>query len=157
MLSGLLSDSWFARWPSSTSPIDDDFDSAISVAGHADEQGLGREDLGVIAASAHLQGWIGEFAYMRLPHWFQGGVGRHSVGRRGRRIGQRRGSAGRGAESKIIIDEAGSLQNLGDLRVDRTPANKASWYPVVLAYRQAGMFVTYLRESDWPGGHSIVW
>ena len=24
------------------------------------------------------------------------------------------------------------------------------WYPVVLAYRQAGMFVNYLRESDRP-------
>lgn len=26
----------------------------------------------------------------------------------------------------------------------------ASWYPVVLAYRQAGMFVTYLHDSDGP-------
>jgi hypothetical protein len=30
--------------------------------------------------------------------------------------------------------------------------NKPAWYEVVLAYREAGMFVTYLRESD---GHAF--
>jgi hypothetical protein len=100
---------------------------------------------------AHLQGWIGAIAYMRLPHWFKeglavmvsGGGGAELVSEEEARAAIRRGE-------EIVIDEAGSLQNLGDLQVDRTPANKAPWYPVVLAYRQAGMFVTYLRESDRP-------
>jgi hypothetical protein len=52
---------------------------------------------------------------------------------------------------QIAIDEAGSLQNLADIRFDRAPVKTTpSWYPVVLAYRQAGMFVNYLRESDQP-------
>jgi hypothetical protein len=51
---------------------------------------------------------------------------------------------------QIVIDDAGSLQNLVDIRLERAPAKKAPWYPVVLAYRQAGMFVNYLRESDVP-------
>jgi hypothetical protein len=51
----------------------------------------------------------------------------------------------------IAIDDAGSLQNLTDIRFERAPAKTApSWYPVVLAYRQAGMFVNYLRDSDRP-------
>ena len=40
--------------------------------------------------------------------------------------------------------------NLFGIRFERTPAKTTSWYPVVLAYRQAGMFVKYLRESDRP-------
>ena len=52
---------------------------------------------------------------------------------------------------QIAIEDAESLQSLGDIRFDRAPAKTGpSWYPVVLAYRQAGMFVSYLRESDGP-------
>jgi hypothetical protein len=100
---------------------------------------------------AHLQGWIGAIADMRLPRWFKeglavmasGGGGAEMVSEEEARAAIRRGE-------QIVIDEAGSLQNLGDLRVERTPADKAAWYPIVLAYRQAGMFVTDLRESDRP-------
>jgi hypothetical protein len=51
---------------------------------------------------------------------------------------------------KIVIDEAGSFQNLTEVRLETAPLNRPSWYPVVLAYRQAGLFVNYLRESDGP-------
>jgi hypothetical protein len=52
---------------------------------------------------------------------------------------------------QVAIDDAGSFQNLAAIRFDRAPAKAApSWYPVVLAYRQAGMFVNFLRESDGP-------
>jgi hypothetical protein len=50
---------------------------------------------------------------------------------------------------QIAIDDAGGLQNLVGIRFDGAPAKTTpAWYPVVLAYRQAGMFVNYLRESD---------
>jgi hypothetical protein len=51
---------------------------------------------------------------------------------------------------QIAIDDAGGLQDLlADIRFDRVPAKTTpSW--VVLAYRQAGRFVTYLREKDRP-------
>jgi hypothetical protein len=52
---------------------------------------------------------------------------------------------------QIAIDDAGGLQNLVGIRFDKAPAKTTpSWYPVVLAYRQAGTFVNYLRESDGP-------
>jgi hypothetical protein len=51
---------------------------------------------------------------------------------------------------KIVIDDAGSLRKLTDVALEKEPANRPSWYSVVLAYREAGMFVNYLRESDEP-------
>jgi hypothetical protein len=51
---------------------------------------------------------------------------------------------------KIVIDDAGSPSTLADLQVEKVAENRPPWYPVVLAYREAGMFVNYLRESDRP-------
>lgn len=101
---------------------------------------------------AHIQGWIGGTAYIfRLPNWFKeglavmvsGGGGAELVSEEEARAAIQRGN-------QIAIDDAGNLQAMGSVRLERTPAEKPSWYPVVLAYRQAGMFVNYLRESDGP-------
>ena len=101
---------------------------------------------------AHLQGWIGTHAYIRLPNWFKeglavmvsGGGGAELVSEEEARAAIRRGE-------QIAIDDAGSLKSLGDIRFDGAPAKTVpSWYPIVLAYREAGMFVNYLRESDGP-------
>jgi hypothetical protein len=99
---------------------------------------------------AHIQGWIGAIAYIHLPNWFKEGLavlvsaggGAELVSEEEARVAIQRGE-------QIVIDDAGSLQNLVDIRFDRAPAKTTpSWYPVVLAYREAGMFVSYLRESD---------
>jgi|KBSMisStandDraft_5_1062788.scaffolds.fasta_scaffold688870_2 hypothetical protein len=99
---------------------------------------------------AHLQGWIGTNAVLHLPSWFNeglavmvsGGGGAELVSEEEARTAIQRGE-------QIAIDDAGSLQSLSGIRFDRVPAKTApSWYPVVLAYRQAGLFVNYLRESD---------
>jgi hypothetical protein len=100
---------------------------------------------------AHLQGWIGVNGFIHLPSWFReglavmvsGGGGAELVGEVEARAAIQRGE-------QITIDDTGSLQSLG-IRFDRAPATtNPSWYPVVLAYRQAGMFVNYLREQDAP-------
>jgi hypothetical protein len=101
---------------------------------------------------AHLQGWIGANAFIHLPNWFKeglavmvsGGGGAELVSEEEARAAIQRGE-------QIAIDEAGSLKSLGGIRFDRAPVTMApSWYPVVLAYRQAGMFANYLREKDEP-------
>jgi len=100
---------------------------------------------------AHIQGWIGANAYIHLPNWFKeglavmvsGGGGAELVSEEEARAAIQRGE-------QIIIDDSGSLKNLVDVRLERAPATKPAWYPVVLAYREAGMFVTYLREGDRP-------
>jgi hypothetical protein len=101
---------------------------------------------------AHIQRWVGVNAYIHLPNWFleglavmvSGGGGAELVTEEEARAAIQRGE-------QIAIDDAGGLQNLAGIRFDGTPAKTTpSWYPVVLAYRQAGMFVNYLRESNRP-------
>jgi hypothetical protein len=98
---------------------------------------------------AHIQGWIGGYAYLYLPNWFKeglavmlsGGGGAELVNEDDARAAIQRGE-------RLVIDDAGSLTKLTDVRLEKTPANTPPWYPVVLAYREAGMFVNYLRDSD---------
>jgi hypothetical protein len=100
---------------------------------------------------AHLQGWIGANAYIHLPNWFKEGLavmaseggGAELVSEDEARAAIRRGE-------QLVVDSAGSLQNLVDVRLEKAPAGKPPWYPVVLAYREAGIFVSYLQESDRP-------
>jgi hypothetical protein len=57
------------------------------------------------------------------------------------------GTISRGEQ--ITIDDGGGYTI--EILFDRPPAKQSpSWYPTVLAYRQAGMFVNYLRQSDGP-------
>jgi hypothetical protein len=100
---------------------------------------------------AHIQGWIGEYAYLYLPNWFKeglavmlsGGGGAELVSQAEARVAIQRGE-------RLVIDDAGSLTKLTEVRLEKEPENRPPWYPVVLAYREAGMFVNYLRESDRP-------
>jgi len=100
---------------------------------------------------AHIQGWIGGRAYMYLPKWFKEGLAVMVSGGGGAELvseDEARAAIQRG--EKIVINDAGGPIDLTDLRVEEEPENRPPWYPVVLAYREAGMFVNYLRESDRP-------
>lgn len=100
---------------------------------------------------AHLQGWIGDYDTLRLPNWFKeglavmtsGGGGAELVSEDEARAAMRRGQT-------IVINDAGGLSKWVDVPLEKEPENRPSWYPVVLAYREAGMFVSYMRESDRP-------
>jgi hypothetical protein len=101
---------------------------------------------------AHMAGWIGGYAYLRVPTWFKeglavmlsGGGGAELVGEEEARTAIERGE-------QIVIEDTGSLQNPVEVRLEKVPPHKPAWYPVVLAYREAGMFVKYMRETDEPG------
>ncbi|WP_426418051.1 hypothetical protein [Bradyrhizobium genosp. A] len=100
---------------------------------------------------AHIQGWIGEYKYVYLPNWFKEGLAvMISEGGGAELVSEDEARAAIQRGEQIVIDDAGSLESLGDVRLERAPANKPAWYPIVLAYREAGMFVTCLRESDGP-------
>jgi hypothetical protein len=101
---------------------------------------------------AHIQGWIGGSAYIYLPNWFKEGLAvMVSEGGGAELVSEEEARAAIQRGEQITIGDAEGLQNLVDIRFDRAPAKTTpSWYPVVLAYRQAGMFVNYLRESDGP-------
>ena len=51
----------------------------------------------------------------------------------------------------ITIEDSGSFTNLSEIRFERAPAGATWSHKTVLAYRQAGMFVTYLHDRDAPG------
>jgi hypothetical protein len=100
---------------------------------------------------AHIQGWIGPNGYMHLPNWFKEGLAVMVSGGGGAElVSEEEAWAAIQRGGQIVIDDAGSVTNLVDVGLERAPADKRAWYPVVLAYREAGMFVTYLRQLDGP-------
>ncbi len=101
---------------------------------------------------AHIQGWIGRSKYFRLPPWFKEGLAvMISEGGGAELVSEREARAAIDRGERIAIDDAGSPQTTIDIRFDKAPEKQSpSWYPIVLAYRQAGMFVSYLHESDKP-------
>jgi hypothetical protein len=100
----------------------------------------------------HIQGWISPYAYVRLPNWFKEGLAVMVSGGGGAELvseGEARAAIDRGEH--IDIEEAGSLMNVSEIRFGRAPREGTSSQRTVLAYRQAGMFVAYLRNADPPG------
>jgi hypothetical protein len=98
---------------------------------------------------AHVQGWIGEYKYVYLPTWFKEGLAvMISEGGGAELVSEDEARAAIQRGERLVINNAVSLPNSIDVRLEKTPANTPSWYPVVLAYREAGMFLSYLRESD---------
>jgi hypothetical protein len=101
---------------------------------------------------AHLQGWISANAFVHLPNWFKeglavmvsGGGGAEFVDEQEARAAIERGE-------HITIDDTGSLWNLSEIRFEQVPAGATASHRTVMAYRQAGIFVAYLHDSDAPG------
>jgi hypothetical protein len=101
---------------------------------------------------AHIEGWISVYAFVRLPNWFKeglavmvsGGGGAELVSEREARATIERGET-------ITVDDTGSFMNLSEVRFERAPSRVTPSHRTVLAYRQAGMFVAWLHDSDPPG------
>ena len=101
---------------------------------------------------AHIEGWISTLAWVRLPNWFKeglavmvsGGGGAEFVSEQEARAAIERGEY-------ITIDDAGTYWNLSEIRFERAPPQATPSHRTVLAYRQAGMFVGWLHDSDAPG------
>jgi hypothetical protein len=101
---------------------------------------------------AHLQSWISAYSWVRLPNWFKeglavmvsGGGGAEFVSEPEARAAIERGEY-------IAIEDTGSFTNLSEISFERAPARVTPSHRTVMAYRQAGMFVSWLHESDAPG------
>jgi hypothetical protein len=101
---------------------------------------------------AHIQGWIGGVKYFGLPPWFKEGLAVMISGGGGAElVKEDEAWAAIQRGEQIAIDDPSPSQNTIDIRFEKAPEKQSpSWYPIVLAYRQAGMFVGYLHESDKP-------
>jgi hypothetical protein len=106
---------------------------------------------------AHIQGWIGGIAYLRLPNWFKEGLAvMISKGGGAELVSEEQARAAIERGEMLAIEDAGSLWHVAEVRLEKEPANKPPWYSVVLAYREAGMFVGYLREKDKPAFDRLI-
>ena len=98
---------------------------------------------------AHLQSWISPLLFLRLPQWFReglavmvsGGGGAEGVSELQAWDAIRRGD-------HIAIESSNSLLNLADVKFAQPPEIPATSFRILMAYRQAGLFVTYLRDSN---------
>ena len=101
---------------------------------------------------AHIRSWISELTYIRLPHWFKEGLAvmvSEGGGAEGASALQARDAIRRG--DHIAIEGAGSLLNLIDVKFERPPEIPDTSFRVQMAYRQAGLFVTFLHETNSAG------
>jgi hypothetical protein len=100
---------------------------------------------------AHIQGYLSTYAWVRLPNWFKEGLAVMVSGGGAEFVSEVEGRATIARGESITIEDSGSFANLSEIRFERAPA-RATWsHKTVLAYRQAGMFVAYLHDSDEPG------
>jgi hypothetical protein len=101
---------------------------------------------------AHIQGWL-SMADIRLPNWFKEGLAVMVSGGGGAEFvseAEARAAIERG--ERIAIDDTQSLSTLlVGIRFERAPLGATPSHRIVMAYRQAGMFVSYLHDSDAPG------
>jgi hypothetical protein len=101
---------------------------------------------------AHLQGYISTVAWVRLPNWFKEGLAvMASDGGGAEFVSEKEARAAIDRGEHITIEDTGSFANLSEIRFERAPARATPSDRTVMAYRQAGMFVSYLHDSDTPG------
>jgi hypothetical protein len=101
---------------------------------------------------AHIQGWVSAAGYVRLPNWFKEGLAVMVSGGGGAEfVSEVEGRATIARGESIVIEDSGSFANLSEIRFARAPSGVTWSHKTVLAYRQAGMFVAYLHDSDTPG------
>jgi hypothetical protein len=98
---------------------------------------------------AHIQGWISANAYIHLPNWFKEGLAvMVSEGGGAEFVSEQEARAAIQRGEHITVDDSGSLRTLVEVRFERPPPRATPSHLILLAYRQAGMFVAYLHDSD---------
>jgi len=101
---------------------------------------------------AHLRSWISELSAIRLPQWFKEGLGvmvSGGGGAEGVSELQARDAIRHG--DHIAIVSSGSLFNLGVVRYVQAPEIPDTSFRTLMAYRQAGMFVAFLHDTNPTG------
>ena len=97
----------------------------------------------------HLRSWMSELTFIALPNWFKeglavmvsGGGGAEEVSVADARDAIRWGD-------QIAVTRAGSLFDWVGVRMERPPQGPDTSFRTHMAYRQAGLFVAFLRDSN---------
>jgi len=100
----------------------------------------------------HLQGYVSSYAWVRLPNWFKEGLAVTVSGGGGDEyVSQREAQRAIDRGQHIDIDDTGSFLNLTEIGFARAPTGITPSHRTVMAYRQAHMFVQFLRDFDNAG------
>jgi hypothetical protein len=98
---------------------------------------------------AHVRSWLSELTYIRLPNWFKEGLAvMVSRGGGAEGVSEEQARAAIQRDDRIAIESSGSFFNLVEVKFEHPPQSANASFRVQLAYRQAGMFVAYLRDSN---------
>jgi hypothetical protein len=105
---------------------------------------------------AHLQGWISTSGFIHLPSWFREGLAvMVSDGGGAEFVSEEEARAAIARGEGIAIDDTGSLSTL-QIRYEATSPQGTPSHLTVMAYRQAGMFVGYLHDTDAAGFSTMM-
>jgi hypothetical protein len=105
---------------------------------------------------AHLRSWMSELTFIALPNWFKEGLavvvsdggGAEEVSVADARDAIRWGD-------QIAVTRQGSLFDWVGVRMERPPQVPDTSFRIQMAYRQAGMFVAFLRDTN-PAGFATM-
>ncbi len=101
---------------------------------------------------AHLQSWLSPLAYIRLPNWFKEGLAVMVSGGGGaERVSEVQAREAIRSGDHIAVESAGSLLNLAAVKFEQRPEIPNTSFRILMAYRQAGLFVAFLRDTS-PAG-----
>jgi hypothetical protein len=98
---------------------------------------------------AHIRSWISQLSFMRLPNWFTEGLGVMVSGGGGAEevsVADARDAIRWG--DRIAVKDAGSLFDWVAIRMEQPPEIPDTSFRIQMAYRQAGMFVAFLHDTD---------
>ena len=98
---------------------------------------------------AHLRSWMSELTYIALPKWFKEGLAvmvSNGGGAEEVNVADARDAIRWG--DQIAVTRAGSLFDWVGVRMERPPQVPDTSFRTQMAYRQAGMFVAFLRDSN---------
>ena len=105
---------------------------------------------------AHLRSWMSELTFIALPNWFTEGLavmvsdggGAEAVSVADARDAIRWGD-------QIAVTRAGSLFDWVGVRMEQPPQVPDTSLRIHMAYRQAGLFVAFLRETN-PAAFAVM-
>jgi len=98
---------------------------------------------------AHIRSWMSELRFIALPNWFKEGLAVSVSGSGGAEevsVAEARDAIRWG--DQIAVRDAGSLFDWVGIRMERPPQVRDTSFPIQLAYRQAGMFVAFLQDTN---------
>jgi hypothetical protein len=98
---------------------------------------------------AHLRGWMSELTFIALPNWFKEGLAvMVSDGGAAEEVSVADARDAIRWGDQIAVRSEGSLFDWVSIRMERPPQIPDTSFRIQMAYRQAGMFVAFLRDTN---------